>query len=494
MQLEDGLFGAAKAQELKIYYASLFMVLAVILVPLWLVTYPGMVDYPNHLARCYIVAHYHDNPLWQQLYILDRQPLPNLAIDLIVTPMLRFLPLIVCGKIFLSLAAVLYVVGCGEAGRAIIGRPNWLALICAFTFYNSSLLYGFVNYVFGIGVFLCVLAFWLRIRNAMTPFRFVVCCFLSFAAYLAHLSSLVFLGVACVTIALLDFARDRKGRDLIIKTVWLGCPLLFLGGFVKKHSGQVGTIDWGSPSEKLITLLAPVSSYSWAMYAGMIVVLAVCGWVVLRGSSIRNTALVSAVLFALVLVTPKALLTNTASGADERYVIPAYLLLMLSIEPRWGRWQKLALGVALSAMLVHTESITANWLAISHRSEQVLEMGNTLPQGARVYALSSGSGSGLQSKLDRGLIHVIQFWTVSHGAEISNLFAIPGSQPLVFRSQPCEGPEWTECLSTYDYIWTDSLSASMRPFVLQIATPIATSESATLWRVNKSLSVGPVFP
>ena len=54
MQLEDGLFGAAKAQELNIYYASLFMVLAVILVPLWLVTYPGMVDYPNHLARCYI--------------------------------------------------------------------------------------------------------------------------------------------------------------------------------------------------------------------------------------------------------------------------------------------------------------------------------------------------------------------------------------------------------------------------------------------------------
>jgi hypothetical protein len=51
---------------LRAYYAVLVVVLAVILIPIWIVDYPGMADYPNHLVRCYILAHYHENPLWQQ--------------------------------------------------------------------------------------------------------------------------------------------------------------------------------------------------------------------------------------------------------------------------------------------------------------------------------------------------------------------------------------------------------------------------------------------
>src|ERR1035438_9651640 len=171
----------ASAAELKTYYAMLLIVFFVILVPIWMVDYPGMVDYPNHLARCYILAHYYDNPVFQQRYILDHSPIPNLAIDLIVTPLLRILPLIVAGKVFLSIAAALYVLGCSAVGRAVTGKPNWLALVCAFTFYNSQLLYGFVNYVFGIGVFLCVFAFWFRVRNAISPLRFFLLCLLSLA-------------------------------------------------------------------------------------------------------------------------------------------------------------------------------------------------------------------------------------------------------------------------------------------------------------------------
>src|ERR1039457_2717491 len=104
--------------ELRTYYAMLLIVLCMILIPIWIVKYPGMLDYPNHLARCYILAHYHDNPVFQQRYVLDYSPLPNLAIDLVVVPLLQLFPLIVCGKIFLSLAAVLYVFGCSAVGRA----------------------------------------------------------------------------------------------------------------------------------------------------------------------------------------------------------------------------------------------------------------------------------------------------------------------------------------------------------------------------------------
>jgi hypothetical protein len=225
------------ATELKTYYALLLIVLFMILSPIWIVDYPAMVDYPNHLVRCYILAHYHDNPIWQQRYFLVHDPIPNLAIELVVVPLTRLLPLLVCGKVFLSLAATLYVVGCSEVGRAPTGKPNWLALVCAFTFYNSPLLFGFVNYVFGVGVFLCVFAFWLRVRNAMTPLRFFLCCLLSIVAFLVHLSSIVILGVACVTIALLDFVYDRKVRSLVVKLAWLAAPLLLMEASSKEAGG-----------------------------------------------------------------------------------------------------------------------------------------------------------------------------------------------------------------------------------------------------------------
>jgi hypothetical protein len=468
----------------------LLAVFFVLLVPIWIVKYPGMVDYPKHLARCYILAHYHDNPVFQQRYVLDRSPLPNLAIDLIVTPLLRILPLLVAGKVFLWLAAALYVFGCSAVGRAATGKPNWLALVCALAFYNSALLYGFVNYVFGVGVFLCAFAFWLRVRDAMTPLRFLFCCLLSIAAFLAHLSSVVILGAACVTIALIDFFRDRKVRKLIVKLAWLASPLLLMVGFLKRNP-VVGTAYWGSPMEKLIALLAPVRSYDATLDAGLICVLLLCAWAMLKGSKVHSIAVASLVLFALFLITPDYL--SSGSAVDARYVVPAYLLLILSIEPRWGRWQKAALVVALAAMLIRTGSITANWLTISRRSEQVLEMGKVMPDGARIYAMSFDPGTDMQSKRDRGFQHVIQLWTVSHGAYISNLLAAPGSFSVVFRQPPCEGPEWASCLASYDYLWTYDPPALMRQEILRIATPAATWEKVTLWRVNRKAvsSTGP---
>jgi hypothetical protein len=134
-------------------------------------------------------------------------------------------------------------------------------------------------------------------------------------------------------------------------------------------------------------------------------------------------------------------------------------------------------------MVIRTGNIITNWLTISSRSEQVLAMGKFLPEGARIYAVHGQSG--VEAKLDRGFIHVIEFWTISHDADISTLFALPGQQPLVFRQPPCSSPEWTKCLTNYEYIWTNDPQPILRQEILRIASPAATWEKVTLWRVNR---------
>jgi hypothetical protein len=252
-------------------------------------------------------------------------------------------------------------------------------------------------------------------------------------------------------------------------------------GFVKRNSGGGGgSVVWGPLIGKLTNLLAPVRSYSVTLDVGIIFILLLCACAMLKGSKVHSVAVASLMLFVLFLITPLVLFG--LYPADVRYVIPAYMLLILSIEPRWGRWQKAALVVALTAMAIRTGNITANWFAVSHRSEQVLAMGQVLPVQARICVWHPPLDS--MAKLDRGFIHVIEFWTITHDADISTFFATRGQQLVVRRQPLCDDPEWTKCLASYDYVWTYDPPASVRQDIYRLATPAATWEKVTLWRVN----------
>ena len=483
--------------EFRTYYIALLLVLVVCLIPIWIVDYPGMTDYLNHLVRDYILAHYDGNPLWQQRYSLDLTPLPNLAMDLFVVPLQRFLPLLVCGKLFLSVAAALYVFGCSELGRVIAGKPNWLALVCALTFYNTELIKGLANFIFGVSVFLCVFAFWLRVRNRMSAMSFLLCALLSAVAYLSHLSSYVLLGVACSTVSFVDFVCHRRLLKLTAELAWLGFPILLICAFFH-GSGRLGSIVWLLDwKEKLINLLSPFRSYNLSLIAAVAITLLLCFIVMLRGSTVHRTWVVGVVFFLLFIVSPNDLFT--ASDVAERYVIPGYLILFLSIEPHWGRPQKMALGIALIALMASIGNIAVGWLSINRETKQVIAMGELLPEGASVFVLPTwglaSATAGTHSALPRDrFLYMAQFWTLSRRADVSNLAALPGQQPLVFRQIACHGPspqesEWLGCIASFDFVWSVDPAPAYLQALARIATPAATYEIATLWRVNRTYAI-----
>jgi hypothetical protein len=469
--------------------------LVLILIPIWIVDYPGMVDYPNHLTRCYILAHYHGNPLWQQRYQLDHTPIPNLMMDLIVTSLTRFLPLLVSGKLFLSLIAILYVGGCSAVGRSIAGRPNWLALPCAFTLYNKQFLYGFANYVFGVGVFLCAFAYWYRVRDKMTPLRFLICGLLSLAAYFSHLSSLVFLFIACFIITLFDYLRDRRLHEHWFKMLWLifPAPLLFL--YVSSRA-QVRSVDWSyTIAEKLRALGSPLQSYNIYVDAVVAFVLLLCLVVLVKGSKIHRPVTIMAVFLVLTFLTPDGLATDRCVA--ERFVVPGLLIGILSIDPRRDKWRNVVIGLAVAVMLAHTVEIAANWRTIDRESRNVLAMGQVLPQRARFFALLPSDGLNVTRSWRENtayfrmrFFHVIEFWTISKEADLSSLFANPGQQPLVNRQVYCRDPEVRPsltlgCFAGYDYVWTYDPTPAVKGYLSSMATPASTWERAILWRVNQ---------
>ncbi|HUB97284.1 MAG TPA: hypothetical protein VL993_15285, partial [Stellaceae bacterium] len=76
-------------------FAALFIVLfAVAVVPVLRSGVLPLVDYPNHLARMAIIARLPHDPILQHYYALAWRPIPNLAMDVLVPPLLGIMPLL----------------------------------------------------------------------------------------------------------------------------------------------------------------------------------------------------------------------------------------------------------------------------------------------------------------------------------------------------------------------------------------------------------------
>src|SRR5438552_16257676 len=83
-------------------------------IPFFLVDVPPVLDYPNHLARYFVLAH-PDDPVLSRMYEIRWAILPNLGMDVAGAVLLRMTDLHVGGRILLAasllaplLGAVLY--------------------------------------------------------------------------------------------------------------------------------------------------------------------------------------------------------------------------------------------------------------------------------------------------------------------------------------------------------------------------------------------------
>ena len=481
-------------------------VIVILCLPILAITYHPLVDYPNHLARAHILHRYSEVAQYQLSYRRLVEPIPNVALDVTLLLLLRFVPLLTASKIFLVSLVLLFVAGCHQLGRAIHGRPTWLALPCSFFVYNSMFLYGFVNYVFGVALFCIGLAAWLRSKGRWTALRLLGVSALVLTGYLAHLSAYAFLGVTFVVVTAWSFFRDGESwHKAIVGLIPLLPPLLlfvlFMGG-----SGQTGEISWNTLSGKVVGLLALVLSYDYlldAVLLGATGVLALMTLYCARRIEADWPLFAAGILFMVFfLASPVVLFTSSA--ADVRFVPPAILLLVLSLKldvrGAVGKW--LLAGFLLIAS-IRIASIAATWASLDTRIAAEVQRLNTLPEGASVYPISEPStrtypffaptGERQRSKAERSFGHIIHYATTNRHAYVPTLFAIQGQQPLVFRKKPTfsdlrqDAPERAlQDMSGYDYVWIYGASEQPEQLLAEKAVLVRRTDGFTLWRLDSA--------
>ena len=82
------------------------------ILPFWTVRYPVICDYPNHLARWFVLFHARDQAYqFSSYYTPAWGPLPYISTDLLALALQYFLPIDIAGRLVLTICILSIPVG-----------------------------------------------------------------------------------------------------------------------------------------------------------------------------------------------------------------------------------------------------------------------------------------------------------------------------------------------------------------------------------------------
>jgi hypothetical protein len=427
--------------------------------------------------------------------------MPNLAMDLIVPALMHIVSVETASKIFLSLVVLMFNVGLHLMGLAANDRPHWSALAGTFFTYNLSFAYGFVNYMFGVGMFFITLALWLRFHPHWTIGRIITISLLALVCYVSHLSSFVFLGISLVCLIGIEIVKTRSiPLAPILGMVPLIGPTVAYT-FYSLVSQPRGPMQWWRPviEMKLKGLFFPFVSYDFVLGLGLgLAFLSL----ILLSMTLKDLHLVSLQLFLMgcIFMVFYTLAPFSAGGThfvDRRFLVPGCVLILLGVRIEIRR--TLGCGVLTGLIIisvVKNAEVWHYWHRIGQEVQEQVHLLDLLPDGVRLYPM-------VERNPTRGWLRDMHFFFLAHYATIyrhafvPTLYAWSGVHPLKIRGAEDNGGNppnipafdqvnWAEVFSKYDYIWVYKLPEESKRFLLSKGEVVSRKNDAFLIRIRKT--------
>jgi hypothetical protein len=467
---------------------AVLILAAILLVPIWSVAFPPLLDYPNHLARSFVLAHLNDPAFtFSRFYRADWGAYPYLGMDASLAALGRLFPIETAGRIFLSLCVLalpaaawffLRQVNPGEDAAAL-----WMLLIAG----NVFFLEGFLNFDLSLAVGFLGLGFWLRWLAKRGIARWVATLVTFTALYFTHLLGFGIAGL--VVAAYLAFDR-RPFRDWI----WSGA-LALPGVAFYLHSSRVGLgaqkIAFRGLEEKIDSLGMILHGYSPAL--DLISLAALGAWILAarwRNPEFRWNSrwlAVAAFLFVLFWTIPWA--WGAASDLDIR-VLPVLFVVILATA-HVGKRAKWLAAIPLLLFTARTVNTTEHFAAAQTELAGLARSFDAVPRGALVLPIVEGD----QDPITRPFTHFWAYGVIRRGWFSPYLMDEPGETPMriIHDSYTPDGfwdhvydepPDWKQVQSDYEYVWAYDVPR-FSAALAEIGDRIYTFGALEVYRVRK---------
>ena len=437
--------------------AAGFILAAALLLPIWTVTFPPLLDYPNHLARNFVLAHLRDPAFsFNRFYRADWGLYPYLGMDASLAVLVRLLPIETAGRVFLSLCALALPAAAVFFLRQVNPPDNATPFWALLTASNIFFLEGFLNFDLSIAAGFLALGLWLRwlAKPSLARWGAVLAAFT--ALYFAHLLGFVIVGL--VVAAYLAFSR-RPVRD------WAFSGALSLPGTAfYLHASRVGLgvqqFTYRGFGAKFLSLGFILHEYWPALDRITLAALGawfLAGW--WRNPEFRwNRAWsgVAAFLFVLYWAIP----WQWGEGSDLDIRLLPFLFVVLLAVARVGRRTRLLAAVPLLLFAARTASLTSHFAAVQPKLAGLAGSFGAVPRGALVFPIVEGD----QDPIERPFTHFWAYGVIRRGWFSPCLYDAPGETPLritydsytsdcFYGLQYSEAPDWRQVQADYDYVW-----------------------------------------
>jgi hypothetical protein len=483
----------------RIVAAVFVLTAAAILLPIWIVHYPSILDFPNHVASTFVLGHLHDpSYTFGQFYAAEWGLKPYIATDFLMMEMGRVVPALVAGKIMLSIGALALPLAAWFFLRQVHPGEDALAFWFLLVAHNIFFRYGFVGFFCSLALMFLTLGLWMKCLKNPSALHWFVTCLALTATFFTHIFGFIF---AMLIIGLYSLTRPRWCE-------WLWSAALAIPGIVfyfissRAVEKQGGGMEFRPFLEKLGVLNLLLHSNSLLIdvisFLGLGSIL-IIGW--LRNPEFKwdwRWLVVIAGVFAAYVAMP----IGYGDGWNVDIRALPVLFVVLFTMARLGRRGWKLVPLALIIFAVRTYSVTQNFRAAQPELEGLARSFSMTTPNARVLPIVEGSWD---EPMDTYFAHFWAYGVVDRGWFSPYLFQISGLLPLHITQDTYtldgfwelsygERVEWAGIQADYDYVWGYNVPERFQPGLHSIGTVIYTSGKLQLFQIDKKRAAAQPLP
>ena len=454
------------------------------IIPLWIVKYPPLIDYPNHLARAFILHHLHDpHYRFGAFYAPDWGPNPYYLGDFLAQVFQRFVGIYVAGRLLLTLC----ILGLPLSVAFFLRRANpsseYLALWAFAITYNPNFLMGFISFELSIALCFIVVGVWLDYMRTNQEKYWILTLLLTTLLFLTHLGGF---GIAGVALMVYTALTSGFGRRLVrAGLVFVPGAAFFLYDRVHGWAGRGLNYTHWSLYLKFKNLVVPFKEYSRLVeYFTVAAVIVTIGYFLSHRRDLRVQYVWMAVVIAIIAIH---FLAPNAYGdlgfVDYRFCIFAFLFSLAIPVFRGSRVLPVALASAV--FLLHVGDVGRYFTSEQSHLDALASEFSYIPRNALVLAYTRFvPGAPWEKQAD---LHFWGYGVIERGWITPSVFHQSGVQPLQLRvPMYSDDDQYGEGLQkkkyspeligkTYDYLWTTNVGY-LHPYLDKISYPVVTKD------------------